>query len=86
MWLAAPAAFDGSDGRVTAVRANRMRLGAPDASGRRAPEVDPGGAEDMPADLVIKALGFDAEELPLCGARPNWALRAGARFWSIRRR
>jgi glutamate synthase (NADPH/NADH) small chain len=64
VWLAAPAAFDGSDGRVTAVRANRMRLGAPDASGRRAPEVDPGGAEDMPADLVIKALGFDAEELP----------------------
>lgn len=64
VWLSAPAAFAGEGGRVTSVRANRMRLGAPDASGRRAPEVDPGGAEDMPADLVIKALGFDAEELP----------------------
>ena len=61
--LSAPAAFAGND-RVTSVRANRMRLGAADASGRRAPEVDPGAAEDMPADLVIKALGFDAEELP----------------------
>ena len=71
VWLAAPAAFDGSDGRVTAVRANRMRLGAPDASGRRAPEVDPGGAEDMPADLVIKALGFDAEELPHLWGAPE---------------
>ncbi|MEH3045579.1 NAD(P)-dependent oxidoreductase [Sphingomonas adhaesiva] len=64
VWLSAPAAFDGAEGQVATVRANRMRLGAPDASGRRAPEVDPGGAEDMPADLVIKALGFDAEELP----------------------
>ena len=63
VWLSAPAAFAGND-RVTSVRANRMRLGAADASGRRAPEVDPGAAEDMPADLVIKALGFDAEELP----------------------
>ncbi len=64
VWLSAPASFAGADGQVATVRANRMRLGAPDASGRRAPEVDPGGAEDMPADLVIKALGFDAEELP----------------------
>jgi len=65
-WLSAPEAFEGDDqmGAVTSVRASRMRLGAPDASGRRAPEVDPGGAQDMPADLVIKALGFDAEDLP----------------------
>ena len=64
VWLSAPAGFAGAQDKVTTVRANRMRLGAPDASGRRAPEVDPGAAEDMPADLVIKALGFDAEELP----------------------
>lgn len=64
VWLSAPAAFEGADGVVGAVRANRMRLGSPDASGRRAPEVDPGSDEAMPADLVIKALGFDAEELP----------------------
>ena len=64
VWLAAPAKFSGAEGKVSAVEVNRMRLGAPDASGRRAPEVAPGGAETMKADLVIKALGFDAEELP----------------------
>jgi glutamate synthase (NADPH/NADH) small chain len=42
----------------------RMRLGAPDASGRRAPEPDGGESEVRRADLVIKALGFDAEDLP----------------------
>ena len=41
-----------------------MRLGAPDASGRRAPEADPGSEFALDADLVIKALGFDPEELP----------------------
>lgn len=63
VWLSAPHSFVGDDA-VSGVRANRMRLGAADASGRRAPEVDPGGPVDMPADMVIKALGFDAEELP----------------------
>ncbi|MEH3120573.1 MAG: NAD(P)-dependent oxidoreductase [Sphingomonas phyllosphaerae] len=71
VWLSAPAGFSGEDGQATTVRANRMRLGAPDASGRRAPEVDPGAAEDMPADLVIKALGFDAEELPKLWGAPE---------------
>ncbi|MGN6269958.1 MAG: NAD(P)-dependent oxidoreductase [Sphingomonas sp.] len=62
-WLSAPQAFDAGE-RVTGVRAQRMRLGAPDASGRRMPEVDPGNDFVEPADLVIKALGFDAEDLP----------------------
>ena len=62
VWLSAPLAFDGN--RVSSVRASRMRLGAPDASGRRAPELDPGADVVFTADLVIKALGFDAEELP----------------------
>ncbi|HEY0622557.1 FAD-dependent oxidoreductase, partial [Sphingomonas sp.] len=68
VWLSAPEAFDAKDNgggdKVTAVKAVGMRLGAPDASGRRAPEPDPGSAFDVPADLVIKALGFDAEDLP----------------------
>ncbi len=63
VWLSGPEAFDGTD-KVTGVRASKMRLGAPDASGRRAPEVDPGGAFQLKADLVIKALGFEAEDLP----------------------
>ena len=58
-WLAAPTAFE--DG---AVLATRMRLGAPDASGRRAPEAEPGSEFRVGADLVIEALGFDPEALP----------------------
>ncbi len=64
VWLSAPEAFGDRDGAVSTVRAARMRLGAPDASGRRAPEPDPGNTFTLDADLVIKALGFDAEELP----------------------
>ena len=63
VWLSAPEAFDGGDA-VTGVRAAKMRLGAPDASGRRSPELDPGAEFQLPADLVIKALGFEAEDLP----------------------
>lgn len=64
VWLSAPAAFEDSNGQVARVRGQRMRLGAPDASGRRAPEADPGSEFALQADLVIKALGFDAEDLP----------------------
>jgi glutamate synthase (NADPH/NADH) small chain len=63
-WLAAPRALAGEAGGVTAVRAARMRLGPPDASGRRAPEEVEGGDFERPATLVIKALGFEPEDLP----------------------
>jgi glutamate synthase (NADPH/NADH) small chain len=63
VWLTAPEAFDGTD-KVSGVRVAKMRLGAPDASGRRAPEPEPGSEFRIEADLVIKALGFDPEELP----------------------
>ncbi|SDD61734.1 glutamate synthase (NADPH/NADH) small chain [Sphingomonas sp. YR710] len=63
VWLSAPEAFDGTEG-VSGVRAIKMRLGQPDASGRRAPEPDPGTEFRLDADLVIKALGFDPEDLP----------------------
>ncbi|MBB4619710.1 FAD-dependent oxidoreductase [Sphingomonas abaci] len=71
VWLSAPLGFEGQDGAVRSVRASRMRLGAPDASGRRAPEVDPGGDMTLGADLVIKALGFDAEDLPALWGAPE---------------
>ena len=64
VWLSAPEAFHDADGRVAGVQVARMRLGAADASGRRAPEADPGSEVRIEADLVVKALGFDAEELP----------------------
>jgi glutamate synthase (NADPH/NADH) small chain len=63
-WLAAPRAVLGDASGVSGVRAARMRLGAPDASGRQAPEEVPGSDFELPAHLVIKALGFDPEDLP----------------------
>jgi glutamate synthase (NADPH/NADH) small chain len=40
-----------------------MRLSSPDGSGRQAPEEVPGSEFNLPADLVIMALGFDPEDL-----------------------
>ena len=62
-WLSAPQAFLG-DGHVRAVQAQRIHLGQPDATGRQVPEVIDGSSHEMPADMVIKALGFDPEDLP----------------------
>ena len=70
VWLSAPEAFDGTEA-VAVVRAARMRLGPPDASGRRTPEADPGSEFRLEADLVIKALGFDAEDLPHLFGAPD---------------
>ena len=62
-WLAAPEAFLG-DEAVTGVRAIRMHLGLPDASGRASVDPISGSAFTVEADLVIKALGFDPEDMP----------------------
>ncbi|HKK85785.1 MAG TPA: NAD(P)-dependent oxidoreductase [Roseovarius sp.] len=61
-WLSAPKGFIGDP--VTAVKVQQMRLGQPDATGRQSPEPIEGAEHDEPADLVIKALGFEPEELP----------------------
>ncbi|MDG1970823.1 MAG: NAD(P)-dependent oxidoreductase [Paracoccaceae bacterium] len=62
-WLTAPKGYTG-DGSVSGVRAVRMRLGAPDATGRQTPEEVAGSDETLEADLAIKALGFEPEDLP----------------------
>ncbi len=63
-WLAAPRSLLGDADGVTGVRAARMRLGPPDSTGRQSPEEVAGADFEMPAQLVIKALGFDPEDLP----------------------
>ena len=63
-WLSAPKAILGDAEKATGLRIVKMRLGEPDASGRRAPLEVSGSEEDLPADLVIKALGFEPEDLP----------------------
>ncbi len=70
VWLAAPEAFLG-EGHVTAVRASRMHLGLPDSSGRQSVEAIEGSHFTLDADLVIKALGFDPENLPSMFAEPD---------------
>ncbi|MCK8463396.1 NAD(P)-dependent oxidoreductase [Aliiroseovarius sp. S1339] len=62
VWLTAPKGFVGDP--VTDVMVQKMRLGAPDATGRRSPEVIEGADYTENADLVIKALGFEPEDLP----------------------
>ena len=64
-WLAAPKAIVDNGGKVSSVKAVRMRLGLPDASGRQAPEEIQGSEFDVEADMVIQALGFDPEDLPV---------------------
>ena len=61
-WLSNPRAFMGN-GSVSSVRIARMRLGPPDATGRRAPQERKGEDHRADADLVIKALGFEPEDL-----------------------
>ncbi|CAO3352452.1 NAD(P)-dependent oxidoreductase [Azospirillum melinis] len=63
VWQAAPEAFTGDD-VVTGVRAVRIHLGVADATGRQTPQVIEGSDFTEPADLVIKALGFEPEDLP----------------------
>jgi glutamate synthase (NADPH/NADH) small chain len=62
-WLSAPHALLG-DNDVRAVRAQRIHLGQPDETGRQVPQIIDGSDFDIDADLVVKALGFDPEELP----------------------
>ena len=69
VWLAAPEAFLGDD-RVTAVRAVRMRLGLADSTGRQSVDPVEGSGFTLDADLVIKALGFDPEPLPVLWGEP----------------
>jgi glutamate synthase (NADPH) small chain len=76
VWLSAPKGFTGDPrvtdatdagrivGSVSGVLVQRMRLGAPDATGRQTPEIIDGADYVEPADLVIQALGFEPEDLP----------------------
>ena len=63
VWLTSPKSFVG-DTKVGSVVVNKMKLGDPDSSGRRKPEVEKGSEYRIKADLVIKSLGFDPENLP----------------------
>ena len=63
VWLTSPKSFLG-DSKVTGVEVNKMQLGEPDSSGRRRPVVEENTEYKINADMVIKSLGFDPENIP----------------------
>jgi glutamate synthase (NADPH) small chain len=63
VWLSSPKKFVG-DMKVSGVEVNKMLLGEPDSSGRRKPETVENSEYKIKADLVIKSLGFDPENIP----------------------
>ena len=83
IWLAAPTGYVADtnvtdlqnpgeqSGTVQGVITQRMRLGSPDATGRRSPEVIEGSDYIEEADLVVTALGFEPEDLPTLWNEPE---------------
>jgi glutamate synthase (NADPH/NADH) small chain len=70
-WLSAPNGFVVSGDNVSGVMVQKMRLGAPDVSGRQAPEVIDGADYAEDAEIVIMALGFSPEALPALWNEPD---------------
>ena len=63
VWLTTPNKFIGED-KVSSVEVSKMILGAPDSTGRKKPEMQQNSEYNIKADMVIKSLGFDPEDLP----------------------
>ena len=63
LWLSSPKKFIGQK-NVKAVEVQKMKLGDPDSSGRKKPVIIENSNYELESDIVIKALGFDPENLP----------------------
>ncbi|EEW23805.1 NAD(P)-dependent oxidoreductase [Rhodobacter ferrooxidans] len=74
VWLSAPVGFSGGGDALEGVQVQRMRLTAPDASGRQTPELIEGSDYVEPADIAIMALGFEPEPLPSLWGVPDLAV------------
>jgi len=59
------------EGDLKGIIVQKMRLGDPDATGRRTPEEIIGSEYLEEADLVIEALGFEPEDLPTLWDQPD---------------
>ena len=70
-WLTNPKEFIGKNGDVKEVVLDKMRLGEADATGRQKPEIIQGSEVKIKADIVIKALGFDPEDIPNLFSEPK---------------
>ena len=63
IWLSSPKEFKGKD-KVESLVVDKIKLGEPDESGRRMPVIQKNSEFEIKSDIVIKALGFDPEEVP----------------------
>ena len=63
VWLTSPKKFIGEK-KIKYVEVNKMKLGDPDASGRRRPVTEKDSEYKINANLVIKSLGFEPENIP----------------------
>jgi len=63
VWLSNPKKFNGTI-KIENVLVDKMKLGDPDESGRRKPIIETNSEFNLKADVIIKALGFDPENLP----------------------
>ena len=70
IWLSSPKEFAGK-GKVEKVVYDKIRLAEPDSSGRQSPKIIEGAHEELSADLIIQALGFDPEEIPTLFSEPK---------------
>jgi dihydropyrimidine dehydrogenase (NAD+) subunit PreT len=64
------------DGHVAAIECLRMKLGAPDARGKKTPEPVPGSEFQIPVDMVIKSIGHKTNESFL-GLLPKLDIKNG---------
>ena len=70
VWLSAPKEFKGKN-KVESLSVDKIKLGDPDETGRRKPEVQKNSDFEIKSDMVIKALGFDPEDLPVLFQEPR---------------
>ena len=70
IWLSNPKEFKGTN-KVNSLLVDKMKLTEPDESGRRRPVAQENAEFEINADLVIKALGFDPEDLPVLFQEPK---------------
>ncbi len=70
IWLSNPKEFRGTN-KVNSIIVDKMKLTDPDESGRRRPVAEENSEFEINADLVIKSLGFDPEDLPVLFQEPR---------------
>ena len=73
IWLSNPKKFIGTS-KISSVLVEKIKLGETDSSGRKKPEPVPNSEFEMKSDMVIKALGFDPEDLPKLFNSPDLSI------------